>query len=619
MTLEERRARRHGLWAVLAAVAIWGSFAAVSVSALEAGVGYLSLSLVVQVLLYLPFLPIVWTRRGRFRSVAQAIRPQSGWVVLAGICSVLRDLCYIFALANAPALQVSVLDALWPIFVVLLAARVMKADRRSFSLLDVFLIVSSFVGASFLWLPDVRSGTASLEFALSAPWWVYLVAVGGAATAAIEVVIVRYVQRKAGVAPTIENAIFITQLPRFVAMVTAIVAIVALQVDVTEVLRAVPQVVFLSLGWTAATIAFTYGIIVHPSPTITSVAYLSPVMNSLVLAIVFADIVLTPVILIGICLIVLANMLLHVSRQNLHAGIATIMLVSWIAVMMSYRPITQDAELALNNAGILTSLFAIVVGFSLWRLGERDRALNLKIANICTEMAEVYRSSTANREGLRAQLDLLLREIMCLLYEPNLREQERHIDRLDDRFDELRRISVRDRDRVRTLQELEGHVREWIVLKAERLSFVEIVTLMATGAMSVFIFLLTREDNFTGDLIAVTMAGTIVFLLFSMFGLDRNKNFLSFAKARQFFPAFNALDLVPYLPRRVLDAGEFSMPSSEWSVRTETAEGDGSLGERQLTPDPAIVRILPYALSFAIAASIILALGQARGFVDLAI
>lgn len=615
----ERLARRRGLLAVLLAVLIWGSFTAVAAVALEAGVSYLTLSLATQVLLYLPFVPLMYAKRRKFRAATAAIRPWRGLVVFSGFASVLRDLCFIYALANAPKLQVSVLDALWPIAVVVLAGRVLPQDRRSLRRADWLLIVSAFVGASFLWLPTLTPAGIELTTEVNARWYVYAAAIAGALFAAIEVVTVRYVQRQAGLDPTLDNAIFVTQLQRGVAMLVALAAILVLQVDITELALAWPQVTFLGLGWAVATIAFSYGMIVYPSPTIASIAYLSPVTNSVLLAILFADVVLTPVVMIGICLIVLSNLYLHISRRHMHSGIAALIVVSWIGVLLSYRPVTGNSDVILNNAGILTSLFAIVVGFSLWRLGERDRALNLKISEICLELSAVFRSASKGRDAMRAQLDLLLKHVTDLLYEERDESQGGFLDRIDARFDELRAMSRLDVDRGRTLYDLEKHVRELIVLKSERLTFAELATLLISGFVSALIFIINRSDGVAGDLVAVSIAFVIVFLIFSMLAMDRAKTFWSFRKARRFFPAYSTLGLTPYLPAKAIGFGEFEMPRELSVIRSNAdASGEGdedALVEVELVPDPRWLALLPHAVAGVILLCVGLAIAQARGLI----
>lgn len=603
--------------AVLLAVFIWGSFTAVAALALEAGVSYLTLSLATQVILYLPFIPLIIAKRRRFRSVTAAMRPWRGLVIFSGFASVLRDLCFIFALANAPKLQVSVLDALWPIAVVVLAGLVLPQDRRSLRKTDGLLILSAFVGASFLWLPTLAPSGTGPTGETNAQWFVYLAAVAGALFAAIEVVTVRFVQRKASLEPTLDNAIFVTQLQRGVAMVVSLIAIIVLQVDISELALAWPQVTFLGIGWAVATIAFSYGMIVYPSPTIASVAYLSPVTNSVLLAFLFVDVVLTPVVMIGICLIVLSNLYLHISRRHMHSGIAALIVVSWIGVLLSYRPVTESSDIILNNAGILTSLFAIVVGFSLWRLGERDRALNLKIAEICLEVSAVFRSATKGRDAMRSELDLLLKHVTDLLYEERPDTQSRFIDRIDERFDQMRALSRMDVDRSRTLYDLELHVRELIVLKSERLTFAELATLLISGFVSAMIFIVNRSDGVAGDLVAVSIAFVIVFLIFSMLSMDRAKTFWSFRKARRFFPAYNTLELVPYLPATAIGFGEFEMPEQLSVIRSNVdpeCEHEAMV-EVELVPDPRWLALLPHAVAGVIFLCVGLAIAQARGLI----
>jgi drug/metabolite transporter (DMT)-like permease len=321
------------------AVGIWGTFTAVAASALEAGVSYITLSLLVQALIYIPFAIYSWQKKLRYIAILKRVKRYWIIILISGVCSILRDVFFIYALSLGPKLQITVIDALWPIFVIVVSALLIPADRGRVSVTSVFLVFSAFVGASFLWLPTLQPSNIGKEIEF-AGWVVYLAAALGAFSASLEVVTVRFIHRKTRLRPTLQNALFITQTPRAITALIAVSVLAFSQHDISDAFSAVPQVAFLTIGWAVASILFSYAVIAYDSPTVTSIAYLSPVLSALLLGAFFPDVILTPVVMAGVLLIVLSNILLHIRSHSIEPLIAATMIASWVAILVAFRPVS---------------------------------------------------------------------------------------------------------------------------------------------------------------------------------------------------------------------------------------------------------------------------------------
>jgi glycine betaine/proline transport system substrate-binding protein len=168
---------------------------------------------------------------------------------------------------------------------------------------------------------------------------------------------------------------------------------------------------------------------------------------------------------------------------------------------------------------------------------------------------------------------------------------------------------------VSDLRQLRRVLSDWLVFYTERLTLAEKSALYLTGGVSIVGFLLNRSENFFGDLVAVVMTTTIIFLILSMRGYDDARSFSGFERVQLFFRGYDTLGRVPYIPISAIETSRVPTPSITRKVRCKWEDERLRVSDELvlLLPEHPSLKVVPKVLLGLLVVSILGALAQGRG------
>ncbi len=299
-----------GYLAVILATAIWGCTTVIYVLALRSGASPLGMALSIQGGIAFVLLVLTALNFKKFKSTWVQMKPFVPLFVLTSIVFLCRDLFFIVALQNGSKLLVSVVDALWPVAMVLVAALMFPASRR-IAPSQFGLLLLAFTGVAIAF-----TGQNHGEITVTGPLWAYGVALLGALSAGIEVNLFRYVRERTGVQQTLADIFYLSAFIRLPLLILAPFVALAFQPQIIIPAASLPYILILLVAWTCATLFFMYGVCSETAHKIGVVAYISPVLNIMLLAYVFPEERLTVLFMLGAGLVVGANIIMALRKAN---------------------------------------------------------------------------------------------------------------------------------------------------------------------------------------------------------------------------------------------------------------------------------------------------------------
>lgn len=620
---------RRILLAALAAMAIWGSFTAVAAGALQQGAHPLFFGLLTQLGIAGCIAGIILTRVRRYRRFFRETKRYYIQYFIGSLCFPLRDILFLIALANAPKLTVSAIDALWPIFLVLLSNIFVGFDPKDFRPKKLFLLLSAFGGAGLLVYEDVGSIRNVFSYLQTEDLIFYVSALGGAIMAAGENISLRIIRDRAGVQRSVETTIFLSGTARIPFFFYAPAVFWFLDTPLILPVGALVNLGVIIFGWTVASILFTYAVLkterssAMPSENVSlanigSIAYLSPVSNAILLSIFFPEEQLAGLAIVGISLVVLSNMLINADMRYIGALSGTMVVTIWICVITSVTEIPanirSDNQVYLFSlAEISGAIFAILASFTLWRLSDSGKTLQKYLWQIGEAMQDVvgaYRAET----GMASQRLLYLADVLLRLIvrdallagvpfsSPSVSNGSRGVaENLHDVLLRLRQqievdlnSSLHKTEIYSSFRRLDSLIDSWITERRSKLTIGEMFIMFVLGGVTVSAVLINQSSDLLSQLFSICFASGVVFLLLIIRDLNRNRwNFTRDALA-SIERLFESVGCRPYLPRDVLDTGELEGPSEAKLYRTESI--DGSITQREFGPTPYWMNAMVYVL-----------------------
>jgi drug/metabolite transporter (DMT)-like permease len=420
------------LYALLA-VSIWGAFTAVAAGAISQGASFISVGITTQVgvalalgIVALRFSYTLWTvlrRSLRYWPV----------MLMASVLFPARDILFLYALSNAQKLTVTAIDALWPIFLVVFSALFFRAQRGDFEPFKFVMLVSAFGGAILVISGDEAVMNFFADPKLSSPalFVPYACAVLGAMAAAGENLTLRFIREQTGLPNMVSTTICLSAIARVLGAVYMVVGIHAYDIQISLPKLSVINVGYLIIGWTIASIVLThavlsanqkekFGVNQISMANVGSIAYLSPVINAVILSIFFPEEKLSGVVVAGISIVVVANFLINSGARYAKATYGTLIFTSWFSVVSIFTEPVGQSEFLFTLAQVAGTILAILASFTLWRLSDlmvRWRALISQIGRSAETVLEAAKREGADVYGrFLALYDRMMRGLVSDLF-----------------------------------------------------------------------------------------------------------------------------------------------------------------------------------------------------------
>lgn len=240
------------------------------------------------------------------------------------------------------------------------------------------------------------------------------------------------------------------------------------------------------------------------------------------------------------------------------------------------------------DAEVMAAVFAIVIGFLLSRLNDRNKSENvLEIDNVNT-MGNVIRM--AEYAGADAtMLDKIKRlvfnlNVAVLDYDVNISRRKRRpiLARLNTAYDALRNIvsnSAKGRrmpERMEEeLEELGRGLSKWVYLRSQVLTASErwSIVLLSFASIVAFLIATDRSPNWYGDLAAIALITTVFILVFQVFDLGANRCETEVADLLNKQTPLLRHGFTPYVPHDLIARKVYLPESKPLSVLTRMRDG----------------------------------------------
>ncbi|MEL6216782.1 MAG: hypothetical protein AAFQ99_14040, partial [Pseudomonadota bacterium] len=314
-------------------------------------------------------------------------------------------------------------------------------------------------------------------------------------------------------------------------------ALVALfGIDVSSAANAWLGVSYLTVGWVIASVLFVYAAINHSSNSFVSTAYLSPVMTAILISVFYPQEPVGPAIAGAVLLVVLGNFFLHFSRRTVTAtGITSVitLLASVFCVTIDTTQLwsegaeifsRQSTEDLLIYAQVIAQVFAIVIGFTLYRLHERNRQLEVGMAEIGTRLyalvhfARAGGASPASLNQLIAECEAVLAAAVDCRMRVVRANSEAAISRISSFLERInRRVGTLEMDGQtgfrQVFEEAVGAVDKWTILLTDRPSRAEVASVYILGVVLILTMIMARIGDIFSNVVTVVFAMAVSFLL----------------------------------------------------------------------------------------------------------
>ena len=520
---------------------------------------------------------------GKWSAYCEEIRnvDRRSWLLLGvlGASLLAYYICWFYALTHVSLLHASVLNYLWPMFLLLLAPAIAMPKRQRVQSLEWIFVIAAFLGALLMLLGDrPLNRLFEVEFQPG-----HLAALGGALMAGFMF----------NLAPRIRHDKVFSTVGGVYVTALALVAPAAILLAILDPKTA-------SLAWPETPLLLLYGLVIcgmghliwvyslerYPSQGLAALVYCVPVLALLWVALFFPDesrFVRSAVV--GACLVVVPNLVLHSPYRQANASTASFIggLVCGLLCLPD-SPI-DAASRNLGMVGTFSAVFGLVVAFGLNRMAGNNRGQSTALAKISAELTSLLSSlqgsvSSQKLESVRDAADRLLQSMVEFDFAAATRSYEDQVAAVHEAMNPLRRLEeslsnddLRPEIR-RTVTVLMESVDQWLALREERLSKGETFSVWAMGLLGIMTFILNRPDAVVGDISAVAYSSAIIFLLFSLRDFDLSRPNRSLGRILITQRPFHRIGREYYLPAHVVTAGSLPRPAKPLDFRYQDDAGE---------------------------------------------
>lgn len=472
-----------------------------------AAVGALSLFLIVDHRVLLNDLKRIYTA-GNSISLAVLLVAFSAFITI-------YHSAFYFSLHNAPRIQANIINYLWPLFLFISASTIFNVSREKIGIYELSLVLLAFTGAfTIAWDPASGLDTLSLNIGLLIA---FIAALSAPVYMNLSVIVTRlYFSR----------SYFVYLLGFFISVpILSIVFSLSKQTIPLEVDVVVP-IVYLGVGCVAlAHFAWTKAMTVGPSVTVANLAYLVPVLSTMLLIIFLGD-EPSPKILFGATLIITSNVLSNAAFRRIYAESGALIAFFGVSFLIYFKTELGIGYAISTSIPYLGEIFAIISGFFLTRMWQKTKDEQLALIRFSSDLESYVRQLPKNvlvtHHKLIDHLDQLMIRLsdfdVCrspveraLLSDglkqslSNFLDLSEEVLRADKTIDETKGVI--------TSTELKRDFNAWLVQKFDRATSGEIAIISLLGVVGAVIVITTTEDNAFMEIVGLVFIACIAYIV----------------------------------------------------------------------------------------------------------
>ena len=493
-------------------------------------------------------------------------------------------LVFHFVMQNGDAVAATIIHNIWPVLLILLSAIVFSGGEERPSRYQIFLSLFAFLGATLL----ISGGAHDRELGLSSNYTV--LALVSAAFAALNArfnkAAIRSIEIRRGEALPVWGHVRL-----FTARLVLPSALLAFAAPMLaeDILSVAPDSILLPvfLGvvtYFVASVLFSVALATTKTINLAVTAYLTPLISILLLIAMFVAYP-APITMIGGATVLLVVFQLQNHIRYLSAGSGTpvvIVLVGTMIFLFDWFALPTGG-LTFQHAELAGAVFAIILGFSLFRLVERRQRqenLLLRVLDKIVCFAEgqpMGADGLAVNRGVDARLSDLCRAVIDLEYAASIGKSFGQIGKVhsavDNLQDALLATVAADRRGTVDLHGLRSLIDEWMLLRTDHMPRTEVWCVWFLAAAISTIAALVSGPEFPSQMVALGVGTVVLSLCLTMRDLDLNRKDSDFARLALKSYRVEILLGGIYLPRANLEAGLVPLPPDTVRVSTTDLEG----------------------------------------------
>jgi len=439
---------------------------------------------------------------------------------------------FYYSIQNAPSIEANIINYLWPILTPFIAYYIFKTEERKFGYYELSLLVISFFGATLVAWDISSSNILELDFTAG-----HVGAVIAAVSAAIYLNFIFLIKKHISSTP------FIYFLGMLFILPFAGMFIYSLDVSVVIEARAVPLLAFLTfVVFGGGQFLLIKSIELDNMITINALAYLTPLISSLFLNFFIGD-VLTDSIIFGAVLIVAANILLNNSVTHFYAYNGAIIAFLFMGLIAYIEPSFLNSSSMDQIDTYLSAVFSIFAGFTMsrvWQKAKQEDVIATEISQILSAHLNVIIGNQRNETLIHE----FIKETSKLDFLKSTDLMQKNSTAIISALDELKFIEDNGM--------LKKHVKQWIMLKIDRVSNAEMILLFTLGFLVVFDFCFMIGQSFVKDVVAILFSSTVVFTILVIRDYNNNRTDFDLFRVILHQDILNKLGIPYYLPSKSL-------------------------------------------------------------------
>lgn len=488
----------------------------------------------------------VYFDRGTFLEETKKLRKKDVLVLfLGGVFLTTYWMSYYYALHNAPRIEASIINFLWPITTMLFAIYIFRTKPKKMRMVEWILVFVSFVGAALIAF-NPSAGFAGLDFGIP-----YMFAFLAAFSGGLYLNLILMAKR------VYSSTIYVYFTATL--MVIPLFLFGGLLLDFELIIKPESLLGIFYIGIMVFAIgeflwisALSYG----KRISIASLAYMTPLISVLFLNIFLGD-TFSDVLLFGFVMIVLSNAMLNIDFKyfNATSGAVSFFLLSAIFAYLTVGELDLIADV--GPVEFVISVFAILAGFTLSRLNSNNRDGKLRFNKVCSDVEAIYDAlkTPGNTKALNRSTETFLISLIELEYNQNVKKNDHYANACIEAFQSYQK-TMRTSDNYEEakphMKSLHANIPDWVVLSNYHLPIGEKLALWILGILSIVAFFMGRSGTFLSDLFAMGFSSTVVFILLSIRDFDYSNMEQDISKVLLNQKLFKRMGLEYYLPERTI-------------------------------------------------------------------
>ena len=474
---------------------------------------------------------------------------------------------------------------LWPVFLIFFMALFSKKiNFKSFTKADLSLVFLAVLGSSVI--ASGENSLLNLDFTEKSftPFFAAL-------SAGVYFSLNKFLQEKITRITKTDNNFKIGNFVLFIVISFAVIISSSYSIFVSkESLAIAPEAIFYSsylgifiLGIGHALYVYALKNVKNPI-TVPMLAYFTPFL-ALVWLHFFFEPVISPKILVGGVLITLANLMIQIKKKHINATLgAAIFSVCFPIIMYVYRSNFNgalDGLTSAQNVGVLAAIFAILTGFTLFRVHERtkkEEELLLKVGAIVDSILAKEGSKEA-----KSLFDDLLQKLIDYDFNPNFKTIGLNSEAINSSMNEILKKYQKSSKIEKEIEELKEALMEWLYMRSQRMPVGENLTIWSFGFLTIGSFFINQDPTLIGDIATLIFGCSIFFACLTIRDLDLNQPERNFTQIIIMQTVFERNKLDYYVPRKIAELD--LLPSPKKKMKFRYYDENGKIKYYEKIPD----------------------------------